>query len=332
MYDTSISFMRSLCAGEIEEAVLFPFPTLSDDEREILGPVVESVDDLLGGRDEEFRAWDVAGEMAPEFLQELREFGLFGLVIPEADGGLGFGNMAYSRTVQQVARHDASVAVTIGAHSSIGMRGLKLYGTDDQKKKYYEALANGTMIAAFCLTEPEAGSDAASIKTQAVEKEDHFLLNGAKLWVTNGGIASFFTVFAKTGEKDERSRLSAFIVTRDMEGVSVGVHEDKMGIRREFDLYGLPRGRQGPEGKPPRPIEQRLQSGHEHPQQRPFRPCRRLCRRDEDADLDGVEPRHGTPSVRPTDRLFWSDQAEDRPHGCRLLCHRERGAGRGRPR
>ncbi|MDX2436216.1 MAG: acyl-CoA dehydrogenase family protein [Acidobacteriota bacterium] len=231
MYDTGISFMRSLCAGEIEEAILFPFPTLSNDEREILGPVVESVDDLLGGRSEEFRAWDVAGEMAPEFLQELREFGLFGLVIPEADGGLGFGNMAYSRTVQQVARHDASVAVTIGAHSSIGMRGLKLYGTDDQKTRYYEALASGTMIAAFCLTEPEAGSDAAAIKTHAVEKDDHFLLNGAKLWVTNGGIASFFTVFAKTGEKEERSRLSAFIVTRDMEGVSVGVHEDKMGIR-----------------------------------------------------------------------------------------------------
>ncbi|MCJ7755649.1 MAG: acyl-CoA dehydrogenase family protein, partial [Thermoanaerobaculales bacterium] len=133
--------------------------------------------------------------------------------------------------VQQVARHDASVAVTIGAHSSIGMRGLKLYGTDDQKRRYYEALASGEMIAAFCLTEAEAGSDAASIKTHAVEKDDHFLLNGAKLWVTNGGIADFFTIFAKTGEKEARSRLSAFIVTRDMAGVSVGTHEDKMGIR-----------------------------------------------------------------------------------------------------
>jgi alkylation response protein AidB-like acyl-CoA dehydrogenase len=231
MHDTSISFMRSLCAGEIEEEVLFPFPELSAEEKEILAPVVESVDSLLEERHEDFRHWDVAGELPEDFLQELREFGLFGLVIPEDEGGLGFGNMAYSRTIQQVARHDASVAVTIGAHSSIGMRGLKLYGTDEQKKKYYAALATGEMIAAFCLTEPEAGSDAAAIKTHAVEKDDHFLLNGAKLWVTNGGIADFYTIFAKTGEKDARSKLSAFIVTRDMEGVSVGAHEDKMGIR-----------------------------------------------------------------------------------------------------
>jgi len=231
MRDTSISFMRSLCAGEIEEQVLFPFPTLSDDEREILAPVVESVDDLLGNRSEDFRAWDVAGEMPGDFLQELREFGLFGLIVPESEGGLGFGNMAYSRTIQQVARHDASVAVTVGAHSSIGMRGLKLYGTEEQKKKYYKGLASGELIAAFCLTEPEAGSDAASIKTHAVEKDDHFLLNGSKLWVTNGGIADYFTIFAKTGEKEARSKLSAFIVTRDMPGVSVGAHEDKMGIR-----------------------------------------------------------------------------------------------------
>jgi alkylation response protein AidB-like acyl-CoA dehydrogenase len=223
--------MRSLCAGEIEEPVLFPFPTLSDEEREVLAPVVESVDALLEGHAGDFRAWDVAGEMPDDFLQELREFGLFGLIVPESEGGLGFGNMAYSRTVQQVARHDASVAVTVGAHSSIGMRGLKLYGTEEQKKKYYEPLASGELIASFCLTEPEAGSDAASIKTHAVEKDDHFLLNGSKLWVTNGGIAGFFTIFAKTGEKEARSKLSAFIVTRDMPGVSVGTHEDKMGIR-----------------------------------------------------------------------------------------------------
>jgi alkylation response protein AidB-like acyl-CoA dehydrogenase len=231
MRDTSISFMRSLCGGEIEEEVLFPFPTLSDDEREILGPVVDSVDDLLKDHGEDFRAWDMAGEIPADFLQEMREFGLFGLIVPESEGGLGFGNMAYSRTIQQVARHDASVAVTVGAHSSIGMRGLKLYGTEEQKKKYYEKLATGKLIAAFCLTEPEAGSDAASIKTHAVEKDDHFLLNGSKLWVTNGGIADFYTIFAKTGEKESRSKLSAFIVTRDMEGVSVGPHEDKMGIR-----------------------------------------------------------------------------------------------------
>jgi alkylation response protein AidB-like acyl-CoA dehydrogenase len=231
MPDTSISFMRSLCAGEIEEEVLFPYPTLDGDERETLTAVVDAVDAVLEGHAEDFRSWDVAGEMPADFIQELREFGLFGLVIPEAQGGMDFGSMAYSRTVQQVARHDASVAVTIGAHSSIGMRGLKLYGTEEQRERFYPTLASGEMIAAFCLTEAGAGSDAASVTTRAEEKDDHFLLNGSKIWVTNGGIADFFTVFAKTGDAEARSKLSAFIVTRDMSGVSVGAHEDKMGIR-----------------------------------------------------------------------------------------------------
>jgi len=231
MTDIGISFMRSLCAGEIEEEVLFPYPALADDERETLTAVVDAVDAALEGHAEDFRDWDVAGEMPAEFIQELREFGLFGLVIPEAQGGMDFGSMAYSRTVQQVARHDASVAVTIGAHSSIGMRGLKLYGTQAQCDRFFPALASGEMIAAFCPTEAGAGSDAASINTRAEVKDDHFLLNGSKIWVTNGGIADFFTVFAKTGEAEARSKLSALIVTRDMPGVSVGAHEDKMGIR-----------------------------------------------------------------------------------------------------
>jgi alkylation response protein AidB-like acyl-CoA dehydrogenase len=247
MTDKSLSFIRSLCAGEIEQSVLFPYPRMAAEERETVGDVVDAIDSLLEGRDEEFRRWDDAAEMPPAFIQELREFGLFGLIVPADHGGMGFGNMAYSRALQQVARHDASVAVTIGAHSSIGMRGLKLFGTDEQKARYYDRLASGEMIAAFCLTEPNAGSDAASIRTTAVEHEDHFLLNGSKIWVTNGGIADFFTVFAKTGDAEERSKLSAFIVTGDLEGVSVGGHEEKMGLRASsttaayFDNVKVPR-------------------------------------------------------------------------------------------
>ncbi len=124
MTDKSLCFIRSLCAGEIEQSVLFPYPTMAAEERETLGDVVDAIDSLLEDRGEDFRRWDEAGEMPPEFVQELREFGLFGLIVPEDHGGMGFGNMAYSRTLQQVARHDASVAITIGAHSSIGMRGL----------------------------------------------------------------------------------------------------------------------------------------------------------------------------------------------------------------
>jgi acyl-CoA dehydrogenase family protein 9 len=231
MSDSEVSFMHALCMGQILEGLIHPFPKLSEDERETLSFVLSSVDDLLTPHAADFREWDAAGELPADFIEELRQFGVFGLVIPEEHGGMGFGATAYSRTLQQVARHDASVAVTIGAHSSIGMRGLLLFGTEEQKARYLPRLATGEQIAAFCLTEPGAGSDAASIRTTAVRDGDDWVLNGSKLWITNGGIADFFTVFAKTGGAEERRRMSAFIVTRDMAGVSTGPHEDKMGLR-----------------------------------------------------------------------------------------------------
>ena len=240
------SFMRSLCMGQIEQDVICPFPTLKNDQKETLHEIADALDSLLGPRAEDFRKWDVAGEMPAEFIQELREFGLFGLIIPEAYGGMALGNMAYSRTLQEVGRYDASVAVTIGAHSSIGMRGLLLFGSDEQKSRYLPELATGEMIAAFCLTEAGAGSDAAAIKTTAVKKGDHWILNGSKLWITNGEMASFYTVFARTGEKEGRGKMTAFIVTSDMGGVSFGPHEDKMGLRASstttvnFDEVSVP--------------------------------------------------------------------------------------------
>ncbi len=226
----TISFMRSLCMGQIEEDVILPFPRLNADVRETLKEVTNSFEALLEPKAEEFRKWDRAGELPDEYLEELRQFGLFGLVIPEDYGGMGFGSSAYSRALQELAKYDASTAITVGAHSSIGMRGLLLFGNDEQKQRFYPKLASGEMIAAFCLTEPGAGSDAASITTTAEKDGDGWVLNGNKLWITNGGIADFYTVFAKTSSQG-RGKISAFIVTRDMEGVSVGPHEDKMGIR-----------------------------------------------------------------------------------------------------
>ena len=225
------SFMRSLCMGRIEQDLIFPFPSLSDAEKETLADISGALEGLLGTRAEDFRKWDVEGEMPGEFIDELKEFGMFGLVIPEEHGGMGLGNKAYSRTLQEIAKYDASVAVTIGAHSSIGMRGLLLFGTKDQNDRYMDKLASGEMIAAYCLTEPGAGSDAAAVKTTAVKEGDHWVLNGNKLWITNGGMADFFTVFAKTPEEGGRGKMTGFIVTRDMEGVSIGPHEDKMGLR-----------------------------------------------------------------------------------------------------
>jgi acyl-CoA dehydrogenase family protein 9 len=227
------SFVQSLCMGRIEEEILFPFPTMKASEREMVEQVSASIDQLLGGKEKEFRAWDVKGEMPAAFLDELKSFGLFGVIVPEAHGGLGFGSAAYSRVLQQIATHDGSVALTVGAHSSIGMRGLLLFGTEAQQATWMPRLASGELIAAFCLTEPGAGSDAASIRTNARREGDGWVLNGEKLWITNGGIAGFYTVFAKTpsGNGDGKAHMTAFIVPRDLPGVSTGPHEDKMGIR-----------------------------------------------------------------------------------------------------
>jgi acyl-CoA dehydrogenase family member 9 len=225
------NFMRSLCLGQIEEDIILPFPAVSTADKETLEGVFTTIAQLLGPREGDLKKWDKQGELPAAFVDQLREAGLFSLVIPEEHGGLGFASKAYSRALQEVAKFDASVAVTIGAHSSIGMRGLLLFGNESQRARYYPRLASGEMIAAFCLTEPGSGSDAASIKTTAVRDGDHYVLNGTKIWITNGGIADFFTVFAKTGDPKDRKGLSAFLVTRDMAGVTNGPHEDKMGIR-----------------------------------------------------------------------------------------------------
>ncbi len=231
MANTTDSFISQLCFGSIEEDLIVPYPKMKDADQEVFKNIRGSIDQLLKPHEKDFREWDAKGEMPEAFIEEMKQFGLFSLIIPEAHGGMGLSTTAYSRTLQELARYDGSVAVTVGAHSSIGMRGLMLFGTDEQKARWLPKLATGEMLAAFCLTEPGAGSDAASIKTTAVKDGDDWILNGSKLWITNGGIAQFYTVFAKTGGQAERGSMTAFIVTRDMAGVSTGPHEDKMGLR-----------------------------------------------------------------------------------------------------
>ena len=242
------SFMTTLCFGNIEEDLILPYPKMKPAERETMKNVIASMEQLLKPHEKDFRKWDREGEFPKAFIDELKSFGLFSLIIPESMGGMALSATAYSRTLQEIAKYDASVAVTIGAHSSIGMRGLVLFGTDEQKQRYLPKLATGEILAAFCLTEPGSGSDAASISTTAVRDGDEWVLNGNKLWITNGGIADFFTVFAKTGSATERGNITAFIVTRDMGGVTSGPHEDKMGIRASstttvtFDNVRIPAG------------------------------------------------------------------------------------------
>lgn len=225
------SVAKNLFLGSVQTENLFPYSELPAEQNELIGMVIDSVNKFMEGKEKQFSEFDVKAHQSPEFINELKELGLFGLIIPEEYAGIGLNSRGYSRIVQQVGKFDASTALTIGAHSSIGMRGVLLYGNELQKKKYLPKLASGEMLAAFCLTEAGAGSDAASIKTHAVKNTDgSWSLTGEKIWITNGPFADFFTVFAKT-ESGEAGKMSAFLVERSWPGISTGPKEDKMGIR-----------------------------------------------------------------------------------------------------
>lgn len=224
------SFAKNLFFGEILEENLFPYPAMRERDREMLTSMVDAIDHFLGDKHADFKHWDRDAHQPDEFIQALRDMGLFGLIIPEQFGGLELSNAAYARVLGQTSSHDSSVSLTIGAHSSIGMKGVLLFGNADQKARYLPKLASGEMIAAFCLTESGAGSDAASIRTKASRNADgSWTLSGEKIWITNGGIADLYTVFAKTDTPE--GKMTGFIVEAKWPGVSHGPHEDKMGIR-----------------------------------------------------------------------------------------------------
>jgi len=228
--DKNQSPAKALFRGEIVRTALWPFPEIGAEQRELLDMVVESVDRFLADHQDSYGGWDHNGEHPAEFVDALRELGMFGLIIPDEYGGIGLSNAGYSRVLQQSSRYDSSASLTIGAHSSIGMKGLLLFGTEAQKKQYLPRLASGELIAAYCLTEPGSGSDAASIQSKAVkDSSGDWILNGEKIWITNGGIADFYTVFART--EGAGGKISAFIVEREFPGVSIGQKEDKLGIR-----------------------------------------------------------------------------------------------------
>ncbi|HHH30493.1 MAG TPA: acyl-CoA dehydrogenase [Polyangiaceae bacterium] len=226
------SFMKTVFHGALAEDLIFPYPRLEGEEAEnltmLLGEIRRFLDEKVDPA-----AIDREHAIGDAILAEAKGLGLFGLQIPVEHGGIGLGTTAYSRIMQEVAAHDASLAVTLGAHQSIGLKAILLLGTDEQKAKWLPSLATGETVAAFALTEPSAGSDAASIKTKAVLSEDgsHYVLDGSKIWITNGAFADLFTVFARTSSPDEgKPRLTAFVVERG-EGVTTGPNEDKLGIR-----------------------------------------------------------------------------------------------------
>lgn len=228
----SNSFSKALFAGSIEQEIVFPYPKMDKEEEENLKIILDSVRQFAKDNIDSAE-FDRVEEIPEAVIQGLAELGLFGMSIPEEYGGYGFSATAYNRVFEEIAGIDASLAVTLGGHQSIGLKALLLHGTEEQKKRFLPKLASGEWLAAFALTEPGAGSDAAGIQSLAIKDKENglYVLNGNKIWITNGSIANFFTVFAKTpiNENGEK-KITAFAVTRDMEGFSSGKEEEKLGI------------------------------------------------------------------------------------------------------
>ncbi|XP_072203549.1 complex I assembly factor ACAD9, mitochondrial [Excalfactoria chinensis] len=229
------AYAKELFLGELRKEEVFPFPEISNEELQEVNQFVGPVEKFFA-EEVDSKKIDHDAKIPPETLKGLRDLGLFGMQVPEEYGGLGLSHTMYARLVEIISL-DGSIAVTLAAHQAIGLKGILIAGTEQQKAKYLPKLASGEHIAAFCLTEPGSGSDAASIQSRATLSEDgkYFILNGSKVWISNGGLADIFTVFARTKieEKDGqvKDKITAFIVERDFGGVTHGKPEDKLGIR-----------------------------------------------------------------------------------------------------
>lgn len=166
-----------------------------------------------------------------EIFDKMAELGLTGIPWPEEYGGAGADYLSYVLAVEELSRVDASIGVTLSAHVSLASWPIYKFGTEEQKQTYLRALAEGKKIGAYCLTEPGSGSDAAGMRTTAVKEGDEYILNGSKIFITNGGPAEIYIVFALTDPSLKHKGISAFIVEKDFPGFSVGKKEKKLGIR-----------------------------------------------------------------------------------------------------
>ena len=166
-----------------------------------------------------------------EEVKQLGELGFLGIMVDTKYGGSGMDAISYVLAMEEISKIDASTSVIMSVNNSLVCYGIEKYGTEAQKQKFLTPLANGQKIGAFCLSEPEAGSDATSQRTTAVDMGDHYLLNGTKNWITNGGSASTYIVIAQTDVEKGHKGINAIIVEKDMPGFVVGAKEDKLGIR-----------------------------------------------------------------------------------------------------
>ncbi len=166
-----------------------------------------------------------------EQIKKLGELGFLGMMVDPKYGGAGMDAISYVFAMEEISKVDASCSVVMSVNNSLVCWGLEAFGTEEQKEKYLRPLATGEIIGAFCLSEPEAGSDATSQQTTAIDKGDHYLLNGTKNWITNGNTASVYLVIAQTDIEKGHKGINVFIVEKDIQGFVVGPKENKLGIR-----------------------------------------------------------------------------------------------------
>lgn len=171
-----------------------------------------------------------AGEFPRPVLNKMAELGLMGITVPEAYGGSGMDFTSYIIAINELSKVSAVIGVILSVHTSVGTNPILYFGSEEQKQKYVTKLAKGEYLGAFCLTEPSAGSDAASLRTRAEKKGDRYIINGSKIFITNGGEADVYIVFAKTDPSKGAKGVTAFIVEKGTPGLIIGKDEEKMGL------------------------------------------------------------------------------------------------------
>jgi hypothetical protein len=324
----TLGFAKGLFFGQFQAPLVFPYPQLRPEERPAVEEAVREVR-LFCAEHIDPAAIDRGADIPADVIAGLGRLGVLGMTAPKEYGGRGFSQLGYCKIMEVIGGHDASVAVFVNAHQSIGIRALVLFGTDGQKRRWLPELTAGRQLAAFALTEPAAGSDAANVQTRATPGPDGrtYLLNGEKRYITNGGIAQVLTVMARTpaaGSKE--TKVTAFLVTPDMPGFEV--------VEARMPQVRHPRHRHRPAGLPrhagagrprARPARQGAALGPDGPGLRPDHLRRQLHRRRQDVPARRRPPREGAGAVQAAAGRLRAGQEEDRFHvGPRL---RDGGGG-----
>ncbi len=181
---------------------------------------------------------DEKAEFPTNFVKQMGDLGFMGMMVDPKYQGAGMDTLAYAIAIEEISKIDASAGVIMSAHNSLVLYGLQAFGTEAQKEKYLKPLASGEKLGAFALSEPEAGSDATSQHTTALDKGDYYLLNGTKNWITNGGNADIYLIIAQTDAEKAHRGINVLIVEKGMPGFSIGPKENKLGIRSS-DTHSL---------------------------------------------------------------------------------------------